>query len=96
MEETIWRICPEKGSTDLSLTAGEICKWANWRIKKFNTKLRYVYKLHYMRYIDDVKKLKQRHVLEPVEVHVFRFLKRIFYVNCYALETNYSVLYMKF
>jgi hypothetical protein len=63
-----------------------------WRIK--NKNLRYDYKLHCVSYIDDVRQLKQLHVLKTVKVHVLRLLKNI--CKCYALETNYSVLYIKF
>ncbi len=48
---------PEKGLTDFALTTGEIFQLDIWRIKN-NYELRYDYKLHCMRYISDVEKLK--------------------------------------
>jgi hypothetical protein len=33
-----------------------------------------------MSYIDDVRQLKQRYVLETIKVHVLRLLKNKFYV----------------
>jgi hypothetical protein len=53
----------------------------NWRIKNKIKNYDTTTKLHCMCYIDDVEQLKQRHILEPVEVHVFRFLKNNFYVT---------------
>jgi hypothetical protein len=46
---------PEKGLTDFSLTAGKILQM---EIGGLKLELRYDYKLHCMRYIDDVEKLK--------------------------------------
>jgi hypothetical protein len=65
----------------------------SWRIKITNydtTKTT----LH--SYIDDVKRLNQFHVTETVKVYLFWLLKNISSCKCYALETDYNVLYMKF
>jgi hypothetical protein len=46
--------------------------------------------------IDEVRYLNQLHILETVKVYLFWLLKNISSCKCYALETDYNVLYMKF